>query len=84
MFFLHQKYRLFALVATLVEKVFPQRVSPTLEGDGWLITYQPICPFQWEPEEEGFPEECECHPGYVCHACRAYYKHRRELAPIPF
>ena len=83
MFFLSKKYRLLALLANALEKIFPGRVLPSVDEDGWLIFYQPI--HVWEAQQEELPEDaCECHPGYVCHACRARYERRRAYTPIPF
>lgn len=84
MFFLPKKYRLLAILANVLEKIFPQRVMSSVDNSGWLVFYQPVR--VWE---ESLPEErCECNPLHVCSACRERYDRERqmqgEFAPIPF
>ena len=84
MFFLSRKYQILAVLANVLAKLFPERVLPSVDKQGWLIFYQPIHIWEAQQEEE-FPEEgCECHPGHVCHTCRAEYERRRAFTPIPF
>lgn len=83
MYFLPAKHK---TLANVLKRLFPQRIASTIKGDGWLVFACPIVPYMWEPSEkyESPQERCECHPGYVCHACRARYERRRAYTPIPF
>ena len=88
MFFLSRKYRVLAVIASVVEKYFPERVMPTVDERGWLVFYQPVHKWAAQLEKE-FPEDmCECNPLRVCSACRARYDHQRqyqdEFTTIPF
>lgn len=83
MFFFPPQGPVLNWLTALLSKLFPKRVSPTLEGDGWLITYQPVTSYRWEPAPEPH-EGCACHPGYVCPRCQAEFARQRDITPLPF